>query len=101
MAVEALTIEEQEDIMEEARVAELNRLRMEYFTLEESEFGYDELAEEDEEGEKKKLRISAITAGFMIAVALLYDGGQFALEWVGIGFLVNWLISVYAWLTFF
>ena len=90
MAVEALTIEEQEDIIEEARVAELNRLRMEYSML-----------EEDEEGKKKKQRINAVTAGFMITVALLYDGVQFALVWIGIGFLVNWLISVCAWLTFF
>lgn len=46
-------------------------------------------------------RISNITAVFMIAVALLFDGVQAFFEWILIGFVVNWLINILAWLTFF
>ena len=52
---------------------------------------------------EKKYRISWIIGGIMIGVALLYDGAQALIEFimVGFGFTVNWVITVWAWLTFY
>jgi len=62
-----------------------------------------QLSKEDETEEKqeKEERINNVTAGLMVAVALLYDGVQMFLEWIGIGFIVNWILNIWAWLTFF
>lgn len=46
-------------------------------------------------------RIGNITAVFMVVTALLFDGVQAFLEWILIGFAVNWLVNILAWLTFF
>lgn len=52
---------------------------------------------------EKKYRINWIIGGIMIGVALLYDGAQALIEFimVGFGFTVNWIITVWAWLTFY
>ncbi|MCK4386782.1 MAG: hypothetical protein KAV41_01695 [Candidatus Pacebacteria bacterium] len=49
---------------------------------------------------ENKTKIDNITATLMIAAALFYDGVQTLLTAVGIGPFVNWLISIFAWLTF-
>ena len=49
----------------------------------------------------EKSKISNIEWGLMIGVALLFDGVQFFLDVVLIGLIVNRLISIWAWLTFY
>ena len=53
--------------------------------------------------EKKKdgPRISPIMAILMIIMALLIDGTQFLLGLLVIGFVLNWIVSFYAWLSFY
>ena len=51
--------------------------------------------------EKKKEKIDNITATLMIGTAVLFDGFQAFLTLLLIGPFVNWLISIFAWLTFF
>ncbi len=51
--------------------------------------------------EKKKEKIDNITAVLMIGTAILADGIQVFLTLILIGPFVNWLISIFAWLTFF
>ena len=46
-------------------------------------------------------KISNTSAALMLSVATLYDGLQALLAFFLIGFLVNWLISIFAILTFF
>lgn len=46
-------------------------------------------------------KISNTSAALMISVAALYDGVQALLTFFLVGFLVNWLISIFAILTFF
>jgi len=50
---------------------------------------------------QSKQRIDNITAIFMIVVALCYDGVQVFLEWIVIGVAVNWILDIWAWLTFY
>lgn len=64
----------------------------------------EETRQEEKEGNfqpNRQERISNATAVFMVATALLFDGTQAFLEWILIGFAVNWLINILAWLTFF
>lgn len=53
--------------------------------------------------EKKKdgPRISPVMAVLMIIIALLTDGTQFLLGLLAIGFMLNWIVSFYAWLTYY
>lgn len=53
-----------------------------------------------EEPRKKKHKIDNIEGFLMVFVALLFDAPQIVFEWIGIGFLINWLITVFAFLTF-
>lgn len=46
-------------------------------------------------------RVDSITAILMIIVALLYDAVQAFLDFILIGLVVNWILDVWAWLTFF
>ena len=46
-------------------------------------------------------RMSAITAMFLILVALGIDGIQAFLNFIIIGVVVNWIIGIFAWLLFF
>ena len=46
-------------------------------------------------------RINSVTAIFMIVVALLYDAVQAFLDFILIGLAVNWILDIWAWLTFF
>jgi hypothetical protein len=57
--------------------------------------------EEEKQGQKAEQRINNVTAIFMIVVALLYDAAQAFLEWIGIGFFINWILDIWAWLTFY
>lgn len=50
---------------------------------------------------KDKVKIDSVTAAFMIATALFFDGVQAFLTLILIGPFVNWMISIMAWLTFF
>jgi len=50
---------------------------------------------------KEKEKIDNITTTLMIGTAVLVDGTQFLLTIVFIGPFVNWLISIFAWMTFF
>ena len=52
---------------------------------------------------ENKYRINWIIGGIMIGVAALYDATQGLIEFslFGFGFTVNWIISVWAWLTFY
>lgn len=50
---------------------------------------------------KDKVKIDNITATMMISTALLVDGIQIFLTMIFIGPFVNWLISIFAWMTFF
>lgn len=54
------------------------------------------------EEDKPDYRISWIEGGFMIGVALVYDLIQIGLEVImlGFGWTVNWVINIYAMLTF-
>ncbi len=52
-------------------------------------------------GQNSKFKISKTTIILMIIVALFFDLIQFILSLMVIGFVVNWSISVFAWLTFF
>lgn len=49
-------------------------------------------------------RISAFESALMVAVAVFYDLVQFALTWllgwIGLGFIVSWLMTIWAGLTF-
>ena len=49
---------------------------------------------------KVAYRISMITGVLMVAVAVIYDLAQGLLTFLGIGFLVNWIITLWANLTF-
>jgi len=51
--------------------------------------------------EKNKEKIDNITATMMISTAILVDGIQAFLTLIFIGPFVNWLISIFAWMTFF
>ncbi|MCK5021856.1 MAG: hypothetical protein KAR54_01235 [Candidatus Pacebacteria bacterium] len=46
-------------------------------------------------------KIDKTTATFMVIIAFLIDGIQGFLTLILIGPFVNWLISIFAWLTFF
>jgi len=50
---------------------------------------------------EKKEKIDNITVVLMLSVALFFDGFQALLTLLLIGPFVNWLISIFAWLTFF
>lgn len=45
-------------------------------------------------------RIPSGIGFFMIAVAIAVDALQAGLEWIGIGFIINWLITLCAYLGF-
>ena len=77
---------------EEGRMAGLNQARMKSDLQKEDAGDFQSSRQE---------RISNITAVFMVVMALLFDGVQAFLEWILIGFAVNWLINILAWLTFF
>ena len=49
---------------------------------------------------KVTYRISTIIGILMVSVALIYDIAQALLTFIGIGFLVNWIITLWANLTF-
>lgn len=49
----------------------------------------------------KKYRIEWLEGGMMIGVATIYDALQAFLTFIIIGFLVNWIITIWAWLTFY
>lgn len=49
----------------------------------------------------KKYRIDWLIGGLMIGVAVIYDAIQGFLTFILIGFLVNWIITIWAWLTFY
>ena len=53
--------------------------------------------------EKKKdgPRISPMMAIFMVIIALLIDGTQFLLGLLVIGLVLNWIVSFFAWLTYY
>jgi len=51
--------------------------------------------------QKEKVKIDNITTTLMIGTALLIDSVQTLLTLVLIGPFVNWLISIFAWMTFF
>jgi len=51
--------------------------------------------------EKEKEKIDNIDATLMIGTAILIDGTQTFLTLILIGPFVNWLISIFAWMTFF
>ncbi len=48
-----------------------------------------------------KSKISNVSAFLMLAVALLYDLVQIASEWIGIGLVVGWVITIWAGLHFY
>ena len=51
---------------------------------------------------EKRKRVDAISAGLMVLTALIYDGIQFALDFIPIvGWILSSLVGVFAWLTFF
>ena len=52
---------------------------------------------------ENKYRISWIIGGIMIAVGFIYDATQGVIEFslFGFGFTVNWIITIWAWLTFY
>jgi len=50
---------------------------------------------------ENKKKIDNIDATLMIGTALLIDGTQAFLTLILIGPFVNWLISIFAWMTFF
>ncbi len=51
--------------------------------------------------QKNNPKIDNITATLMISTAVLVDGIQAFLTMIFIGPFVNWLISIFAWMTFF
>jgi len=51
--------------------------------------------------EENKEKIDNITATMMISTAIIVDGIQAFLTIIFIGPFVNWLISIFAWMTFF
>ncbi|MEA2112713.1 MAG: hypothetical protein U9P50_01945 [Patescibacteria group bacterium] len=50
---------------------------------------------------KEKQKIDNITAALMIGTAILIDSIQALLTMILIGPFVNWMISIFAWMTFF
>ncbi len=78
--------------MEEQRMARLQQARQKA-----------EAAQTETEKSKKQShqRIDNITAIFMIVTALLYDAAQAFLDLILIGLVVNWILDIWAWLTFF
>jgi hypothetical protein len=50
---------------------------------------------------QKRTRISNATTFFMLFVAGLIDGVQILLEWLLIGFFINWFVDICVWVLFF
>jgi len=78
--------------IEEQRMARLQQARFQ---------GEQENEGEEKKGQKAEQRINNVTAIFMIVVALLYDAAQAFLDFILIGLAVNWILDIWAWLTFF
>ncbi len=76
---------------EEQRMARLQQARMADSTQ----------AETEKPKSQSQQRINNVTAIFMIAVALLYDAVQAFLDFILIGLAINWILDIWAWLTFF
>lgn len=58
-------------------------------------------ARQDTKAKERRPRISPGQAFLMTAVAFLFDGAQLLLGLIIVGFVINPVISVIAWLTFF
>lgn len=56
---------------------------------------------EENKNQKAEQRINNVTAILMIITALAYDAAQVFLEWILVGFAVNWILNIWAWLTFY
>jgi hypothetical protein len=78
--------------MEEQRMARLQQARFQ---------GEQENGGEENKTQKAEQRINNVTAGLMIITALAYDAVQAFLDWILIGLVVNWILDIWAWLTFF
>lgn len=50
---------------------------------------------------QKRNRVSKVDTILMVSVALIFDLCQIGLEAIGIGWLFNWIISIFAWCTFY
>lgn len=56
---------------------------------------------DDENAAQKRTRISNATGFFMMMVAGFIDGMQILLEWIIVGFFINWFIDICVWVLFF
>ncbi len=79
-------------INEEERLAELQQVR---FQDEQKNEG------EEKKNQKAEQRINNVTAILMIITALAYDAAQAFLDFILIGLAVNWILDIWAWLTFY
>lgn len=58
-------------------------------------------AEGDDAGQQPKQRLTPFEGGLMIGVAFLFDAAEVFFDFILIGFVINPVLSVIAWLTFF
>lgn len=95
-------------LVEESRASELRRVRYEdEIRMEKEDEEQPYLPYEQEEdspggnGGRKENRIPIVTAILIVSVAVLYDLVQVGLDYILVGWAVNWVIDIWAWLTFY
>ena len=84
--------------IEEERAANLNQAR---FQAEQEREQENEENDEETPVQNNKPKINNATAFLMIGTAAAIDGLQAFLEWIVIGFYINWLIDIGTWGLFF